>query len=94
MKNTKMQAAALLVAGMLAGCTAAQPRDAAYTSPPQKKVLTVHADGKMLYRDRLVSPDDVIMYEDGRGGLRAAVRVRTEPVRPDFFADGIVVEHR
>jgi hypothetical protein len=83
----------VLVAGLLAACTTTQPRDAVYVSP-QKKVLTVRADGKMVYRDRLVSPDDVILYEDGRGGLRAAVRVRTEPLRPDFFADGIVVEHR
>lgn len=38
-------------------------------------------------------PDqDVVIYEDGFGGERAAVRIRMEPLHPDFFRDTIIVE--
>lgn len=57
---------------------------------PEK--LVVSSDGSMQLGDRLIPNDDVIIYEDGFGGEKAAVRVRMQPLHPDFFRDSIVVE--
>lgn len=75
----------------LAGCQSAPPMQTAAVGP---EILVVHPDGSMEFRDRLMPPGDVIIYEDGRGGEKAAVRVRREPLHPDFFRDTIVVERR
>jgi len=74
-----------LLAG--AGCTSTPVREG-----PEK--LIVHVDGSMEFQNRLMSAEDVVIYPDGFGGERAAVRVRYEPVHPDFFRDTIVVERR
>lgn len=55
------------------------------------EILTVRSDGSMWFRDRPLPERDVIIYPDGRGGEKAAVRVRVEPLHPDFFRDTIVV---
>jgi len=54
------------------------------------ETLTVHQDGAYEYRERFVSQEDVIIYADGRGGERAAVKVRV-PKYPDFYRDTIRV---
>ena len=59
---------------------------------PEK--LVVSADGSMQLGDRLMVNDDVIIYRDGYGGEKAAVRVHMQPLHPDFFRDSIVVEYR
>ena len=76
----------LLVSG-LAGC-AMQPEAVAH----RHDVLTVYNDGKMEFRDRPVSQDDVVIYPDGFGGERAAIKVHV-PYKPDFYRDTIRV-HR
>lgn len=65
--------------------------------PPEKppaakvrKVLTVYPDGSMHLNNRPISPEDVVIYPDGYGGERAAVKVRV-PVHPDYYRDTIVV---
>jgi len=73
----------------LAGCMAT-PAVKTASSEPEK--LVVSADGKMQLGKRLIPDDDVIIYNDGFGGEKAAVRVRMEPLHPDFFRDSIVVE--
>lgn len=76
---------------ILAGC-GSFPHDAAERQGPEK--LIVHGDGSMVFRDRPIDEKDVIIYEDGFGGEKAAVRIRVEPLHPDFFRDTIVVERR
>jgi hypothetical protein len=54
------------------------------------EVLTVQADGTMYFRERAMSEDDVIIYADGFGGERAAVKVYV-PLKNDFYRDSIKV---
>ena len=53
-------------------------------------VLVVQEDGTMYYKDRAMPPDDVILYKDGFGGERAAVKVYV-PYKHDFYRDSIRV---
>ncbi len=53
--------------------------------------LMVNADGKKVFRNRVLPEEDVIIYKDGRGGEKAAVKVHV-PLHPSFFRDSIVVE--
>ena len=72
---------------VLSGC-AIQPDYSSHNRTPE--TLTVHPDGAYEYRERFVSQEDVIIYDDGRGGERAAVKVRV-PKYPDFYRDTIRV---
>ena len=53
-------------------------------------VLVVQVDGTMYFRDRAMPPEDVILYNDGFGGERAAVKVYV-PYKHDFYRDSIRV---
>lgn len=75
------------VALFAAGCAGHVPQVAG-ESP---EILTVRSDGSLWFRDRPLQERDVIIYPDGRGGEKAAVRVRVEPLHPDFFRDTIIV---
>ena len=61
------------------------------------EVLTIYPDGTMEFRDRIMNEDEVVIYSDGTGGERAAVRVWT-PLRPRvrednvFYRDTIIVD--
>lgn len=83
--------AALLGTALSCGCVS-QPTVPAAAAPAQPETLFVHQDGRLEFRDRLMAHDDVIIYPDGNGGERAAIRIRMEPLHPDFFRDSIVVE--
>ena len=78
----------LMVVCGLTSC-AATPDSARSVAAPE--VLTVHNDGRMEYRDRILPQEDVIIYADGFGGERAAVKVHF-PLKNDFFRDSIRVE--
>ncbi len=52
--------------------------------------LYVYQDGRMYFKSKQVDGDDVVIYADGRGGERAAIKVRV-PIHPDFYRDSIVV---
>lgn len=75
---------------LLAGCASVPSGPHVRPQPPE--TLTVRDDGSMWLRDRPIPERDVIIYPDGTGGEKAAVRVRMEPLHPDFFRDTIVVE--
>lgn len=53
-------------------------------------VLYIFEDGKMKFRSRYLNKEDVVIYEDGRGGEKAAVKVRV-PRYSDFYRDSIIV---
>ena len=71
------------------------PIHAAETTEPE--ILTIYPDGTMVFRGRVMNEDEVIIYPDGRGGEKAAVRV-WEPLRPTarkdskYYRDTIVVD--
>ena len=77
---------------LLTACT----REIMVRSSDQQKSperLVVYADGKKVFKNRVLPDDDVIIYQDGRGGEKAAVKVYA-PLHPSFFRDSIVVERR
>lgn len=63
------------------------------TSNVQKEpdILTVHEDGTMEFKNRKMNAKDVVIYNDGRGGERAAVKMSLEPLHPPFYRDSIIV---
>ena len=80
----------MLAVTILGGCMASTgPRSSADLREPD--TLMIQQDGSMLLNDLPIPHEDVIIYNDGRGGERAAVRVRMAPLHPDFFRDTIVV---
>jgi len=55
------------------------------------EILTIFPDGSMKLEGRLIPAEDVVIYPDGYGGEKAAVKVRLEPLHPPFYRDSIVV---
>ncbi|MDZ7736519.1 MAG: hypothetical protein U5P41_10725 [Gammaproteobacteria bacterium] len=56
-------------------------------------VLYVYNDGTMKLNDRSVDPANVVIYPDGFGGEKAALKMRV-PLHPDYYRDTIVVERK
>ena len=79
-----------IVAGLLlAGCAPTQK--AVVSKPSDDDVLYILPDGTMEFRGRIIDKKDVVIYEDGRGGERAAVRL-IMPLHPDVYRDTITVD--
>lgn len=79
----------LMTSLLMTSCaTAKQPVTQA---EKKQEFLYVYPDGKMEFRGRIMNEEDVIIYEDGRGGERAAVKLFI-PRRSHVFRDSIIVE--
>lgn len=80
----------LVVCFLFSGCSILPQQ-----KPVEKKQekLTVNTDGSMEFRNRKVPQGDVIIYPDGTGGERAAVKVY-DPMHPDYYRDSIRVERK
>lgn len=61
------------------------------TSAKEPEHLYVYADGSMEFRNRKIDAEEVVIYDDGRGGERAAVKLSLEPLHPAFYRDSIIV---
>jgi hypothetical protein len=72
----------------LGGCMSHSP---VKTTAKEPEHLYVYADGSMEFRNRKLDADDVVIYNDGRGGERAAVKLSLEPLHPAFYRDSIIV---
>lgn len=83
---SKLAAAVMLCA--LSAC-ASQPVSMHVQKYPE--ILTIFDDGKMVFKDRYVNLDDVVIYPDGFGGERAAIKMRI-PSKPGFYRDSIIVQ--
>lgn len=59
-------------------------------SPKFQETLFVFEDGRMKLNSRYVDSKDVVIYSDGRGGEKAAVKVRV-PLHAAFYRDSIIV---
>jgi hypothetical protein len=79
----------LLAALQLPACSMIPPAE---TGPKQAEVLTIFPDGSMRLMGRLVPAEDIIIYADGFGGEKAAIKVRLEPLHPPFYRDSIIVK--
>ena len=72
------------------GCTTTPTINEIVDSSVSDDRLIVYADGRMKFKSRFVNEDDVVIYLDGRGGERAAIKMRV-PLHPDFYRDSILV---
>ena len=59
----------------------------------EQETLIVYPDGTMEFKNRGMYEKDVVIYPDGRGGERAAVKMRV-PLHPDFYRDTIIVDRK
>lgn len=72
----------------LTACNNSAMIKSANTEPDK---LQIYSDGKMIFKDRVMPSEDVIIYPDGFGGEKAAVKLYA-PFHPPFYRDHIVVE--
>lgn len=77
---------------LLTGLAACGMQPAVTGINKQPDVLTVQKDGTMVLNERTMNEKDVIIYPDGFGGERAAVRVRVPLKKSDFYRDTIRVQ--
>ena len=81
----------LLASLLIASCaTAKKPVGA---GEKEQEILYIYPDGTMEFKGRIMDKKDVVIYEDGRGGERAAVRLII-PLHPDVYRDTITVERK
>lgn len=74
---------------LVAGCN--QTRPAMISEADNKQTLYVLPDGTMEYKGRVMANDDVVIYQDGQGGERAAVKLYF-PLYSHAWRDTITVE--
>ncbi len=79
----------LLSLSFLAACT--PTKMAIVSKEGDNKRLFVLPDGTMEFKGRVVSSEDVVIYNDGRGGERAAVKLDL-PLYNHAYRDSILVE--
>ncbi len=71
-------------------CTSTNIKNDVVESSKSHETLYVYEDGQMKLDSRYVDSEDVVIYSDGRGGEKAAVKVRV-PIHSDFYRDSIIV---
>jgi hypothetical protein len=71
-------------------CTTTPIANDVVESAESRETLFVYEDGRMELNSRYVDGKDVVIYSDGRGGERAAIKVRV-PIHPDFYRNSIIV---
>ncbi len=82
----------LITLSLLTACNSSQAikTSASSVKPVQPDRLYVYHDGRMRFNDRYVDAKDVVIYDDGFGGEKAAVKM-TVPLHPDYYRDSIRV---
>lgn len=75
---------------LIAACSTTPTTSSVIDLSDKPETLMVYEDGRMEYQSKFVNRDDVVIYADGRGGERAAIKVRV-PIHPDFYRDSILV---
>ncbi len=81
----------LILLVVLSGIVACASQSVVRQTQKEPEILTVLSDGTMVFRGRTVNEKDVVIYPDGFGGERAAIKVRV-PLKPDFYRDTIRVQ--
>ncbi len=92
MKNTTLSKLFLFAATMfISACASTSNVDPRLLAQKDNSnTLYVYQDGRMFFKARQVDVDDVVIYADGRGGERAAIKMIV-PIHPDYYRDSIVV---
>jgi predicted small secreted protein len=79
----------LLVLSLTAAC--ANTRQAVISDAGNDEILYVLPDGTMEFKGRVIADEEVVIYQDGRGGERAAVKLYL-PLYSHAWRDTIEVE--
>ncbi|MFT5132670.1 MAG: hypothetical protein ACI9SC_001137 [Gammaproteobacteria bacterium] len=79
---------ALMMTIGLGGCMSQAPVKKVAKAPEH---LYIYDDGSMEFRNRPIDAGEVVIYADGRGGEKAAVKISMAPIHPPFFRDSIIV---
>ncbi len=99
-KNKKFTSVCLtvLLTGILFSATSVIAEEA---DKKEQEIFYIYPDGTMEFRGRIKNKEDVVIYEDGRGGERAAIKIIV-PRNPlnrypkqrhsHFYRDNITVE--
>jgi len=90
MNLSNLRPTTLVLAVILAAGCSLTPMLA--SDPEQPEVLTIYPDGSMKLMGKPIPKEDVVIYPDGYGGEKAAVKVRIEPLHPNFYRDTIIVK--
>jgi len=89
----------LLASLLIASCATAEKPVTA--GEKEREILYIYPDGTMEFRGRIKNKEDVVIYEDGRGGEFAAIKIivplnpRSQLKKPrhsHFYRDNIIVE--
>jgi hypothetical protein len=82
----------LITFTFISACNSASVKnnDLSVNNTDKKNILYIYQDGRMKFRSRYLNKEDVIIYEDGRGGEKAAIKMRV-PRYPEHYRDSIVV---
>ena len=93
---TKRTIILLLTSVLMASCAATnQP-----VAENGQDILHIYPDGKMVYDGRIMNEEDVVIYDDGYGGERAAIKLLIPLSRyksqnhAEVYRDTIVVERK
>jgi len=91
---TKRTIIFLLASVLMTSCaTSSQP-----VAERDQDILHIYPDGKMVFDGRVMNEEDVVIYDDGRGGERAAIKLLVPLSRykkqnhSEFYRDTIIVE--
>ncbi len=89
MENTNFTSVCLmtLLIGVLFPATRVIAEEA---GKKEQEIFYIYPEGKMEFKGHIMNEDDVVIYEDGRGGEFAAVKLSV-PRRPDFYRGNIIV---
>ncbi len=88
----------LLASALMTSCaTSSQP---VAVAEKNQDILHIYPDGRMVFDGRVMNEEDVVIYDDGRGGERAAVkllvplnRYQSQPYT-EYYRDTIIVERK
>jgi len=83
----------LILIVMLGGVGACAPLPSVMQTQThdEPEILTVLSDGTMVFNQRTLNENDVVIYPDGIGGERAAIKIYV-PYKTDFYRDSIRVQ--
>jgi hypothetical protein len=85
----RIQTSVIAIALSLA-LSACNQTTAQRTEKAEPDILHISPDGLMVFNDRVLPAEDVIIYPDGFGGEKAAVKLYA-PYHPPFYRDSIIV---
>jgi hypothetical protein len=95
---TKRTIIFLLASALMTSCaTSNQP---VAVAEKDQDILHIYPDGRMVFDGRVMNEEDVVIYDDGRGGERAAIKLLVPLSRykkqnhSEFYRDTIIVERK